>query len=101
MANIFYFWRFGRGQFGVIKNVLVPVLGLLLNAYLIYAAFFSSLWSGGWRTGKSVVLACVLLLVAQFVTVLVMQRFRSRLFTQGAPMSVSAEDVTSTERSIL
>ena len=101
VANIFYFWRLGRGQFGVIKNVLVPVLGLLLNAYLIYAAFFSSLWSGDWRTGKSVVLACVLLLVAQFVTVLVMQRFRSRLFTQGAPMSVSAEDVTSTERSIL
>jgi hypothetical protein len=65
VANTCLFWRFARGQFGVIGNLVLPLLGVLLNAYLIYAAFFRTLWAGSFRTGKSVVIACMALLVAQ------------------------------------
>ena len=88
VANAFFFWRFARSRFGLTKNLVVPVVGVLLNAYLIYAAFFSSLWSGDWRTGKSVVLACVILLATQAAAVLWIRQFRPRLLAQSAPIGV-------------
>lgn len=41
VANALYFWRFARTRFSWARNMLVPLFGVLLNAYLIYAAFFS------------------------------------------------------------
>src|SRR5262249_39728343 len=61
VANALWFWRHARARFGVLKNAVIPAIGVALNAYLLYAAFFSALWSGNVRTGKSVVIACTAL----------------------------------------
>jgi len=90
IANTFYFWRYARRDFRVIANLLVPIAGVLLNAYLIYAAFFSALWAGDWRTGKSVVLGCVALLILQIGGVAYVRMFKSRLLSQGRPIGVDS-----------
>jgi basic amino acid/polyamine antiporter, APA family len=84
VANSMFFWRFARGSFGVFKNVLVPIAGVALNAYLLYAAFFSSLWGQDWRTGKSVVVVCVALLAVQIVAVAWMRIVRPGVFAHAA-----------------
>jgi putrescine importer len=95
VANIGYFWRFARHKFGFVKNFLVPLFGVFLNAYLIYAAFFSSLWAGDWRTGKSVVVAGVGLLGVQIGAVLYVLVVKSALLAQGPPIGVDTHDETS------
>jgi hypothetical protein len=90
VTNSLYFWRFARQQFALIRNLAVPVLGVLLNAYLIYAAFFSSLWNGDWRTGKSVVVACLALLAVQVGAVAYVRLFIPELLTQGTPIGVDS-----------
>ena len=92
VANVCFFWRLARKRFKLIENLLVPILGVLSNAYLIYAAFLSSLWAGDWRTGKSVVVVCVTLLAAQVLIVIYLSLFRRRLFEQPAPIGVSLGD---------
>jgi amino acid transporter len=92
IANAFYFWRFARQRFGVVQNFLVPLIGAALNAYLIYAAFFASLWSADWRTGKSVVFACVALLVLQIAAVFYVRLFTPGVLTQGTPIGVDADN---------
>jgi amino acid transporter len=90
VANAVYFRRFARDQFRIVPNLLVPLVGVLLNGYLIYAAFFSSLWATGWRTGKSVVIGCLALLAAQIFAVAYVRMFKPRLLTQGMPIGVEA-----------
>jgi amino acid transporter len=90
LANGLFFWRLARGQFGFLRNLLVPVVGVIFNAYLLYAAFFSSLWKGDWRTGKSVVISCVILLALQVCAVVYNRAFRPDLLTKRAP--IGAED---------
>jgi putrescine importer len=68
IANPLFFWRCARPRFGIVGNLLIPTTGAFLNAYLLYSAFFSSLWSAGWRTGKSVVLVCLVLLALQLTS---------------------------------
>jgi len=95
VANSMFFWRFARERFGVFRNGLVPIVGVALNAYLLYAAFFSSLWGQDWRTGKSVVIACVALLVMQLVAVVWMRIVRAWVFTQAAPIGASESSARS------
>ena len=92
VANTCFFWRLARERFRLIENLPVPLLGVVLNAYLIYAAFISTLWAGEWRTGKSVVLVCVALLVAQLSMVAYLRVRRQWLFEQPAPITVSIGD---------
>jgi len=87
-ANILYFFRFARSEFGLFKNLLVPVVGMVSNAYLIYAAFFATLWAGDLRTGKSVVIVCVILLIVQFSAVLWTRLFKPQRLSHGAPIGV-------------
>ena len=88
VANIGFFWRFRRREFKYGINLIVPIFGVLLNAYLIYAAFFSSLWNGDWHTGKSVVIASAALLTLQVGAVLYVRMFKSALLARGAPVEV-------------
>jgi amino acid transporter len=90
VANVYFFWRQARERFQIIGNLLVPILGVLLNAYLIYAAFISSLWATDWRTGKSVVVVCITLLATQGLVVIYLRLFKKRLFEQPAPISASS-----------
>lgn len=88
VANIVYFRRIAPAHFNVLYNMLVPIAGICLNLYLIYAAFFSALWAAPFRTGKSVVLICLALFVLLLVSATCMRLFRRDLLTGSAPVSV-------------
>lgn len=85
IANGLFFFRFARNQFSVVKNFLIPTAGVLLNAYLVYAGFFSALWAGSMRTGKSVVIGCVSLLAVQIIAVIAFRVCKPQLFTPATP----------------
>lgn len=85
-ANIAYFWRLKRPHFSFFKNLFLPVLGIAFNAYLIYAAFFSALWAADMKTGKSVVLACCGLLIAQLIAGITVATLRPQLLARSAPL---------------
>jgi hypothetical protein len=71
----------------------VPVAGICLNLYLIYAAFFSALWATPFRTGRSVVVICVALFAVLLLAASCMRVFRRALLTGAAPEGVgTAED---------
>src|SRR5579859_610082 len=63
LANIVYFSRFARSRFNWFLNGLVPVVGIGLDAYLIYKSFFQALWSAGFQTGQSIILVSMILVV--------------------------------------
>ena len=67
VANTLYFLRILPSHFNITRNLLVPAVGVILNVYLIYAAFFSSLWSAPYRTGRSIVIVCVALFTLQLL----------------------------------
>jgi hypothetical protein len=91
IANGVYSYRFWRTEFSFLKNVLVPVAGFALNAYLLRAAFFSALWSTDVRMGKSVVVGCIALLAAEIIAVVYMRLRSADLFSHGAPMGADGE----------
>jgi len=85
VANFLYFRRILPDHFCVVPNLLVPAWGVAVSLYLIYAAFFSALWSAPFRTGRSIVIACVALLALELGAVTWMRVFRREL------LSVSSE----------
>lgn len=91
IANIAYFWRYARSDFSFLKNLLLPLIGVFFNGYLIYEAFFLALWSADMRTGKSVVLACIGLLLIQILMAVLVPVFRPQLLARGAPLGVEAQ----------
>lgn len=90
LANFLWFRRILPAHFSVVRSVLVPAAGVVLNLYLIYAAFFSSLWSASFRTGRSVVLACVLLFVLELLATVWIRLRRRELLSTNAPIGVEA-----------
>jgi len=87
LANGIYFFRFARGDFHLVKNLLIPIIGFLINAYLLCAAFFSALWSSDLPTGRSVVVGCLLIFAVEVAAVIYMRLFADRLFKQEAPIN--------------
>jgi amino acid transporter len=85
-ANFLYFFRFLRGEFSTFLNFVVPLLGVILNSYLIYAAFFSVLWSSDLPSGRSVVHACITLFGAQVAVVLWVRFRRPALLSREPPL---------------
>ena len=92
VANVVYFRRIAPAHFNVLHNMLVPIAGICLNIYLIYAAFFSALWSAPFRTGKSVVVICLALFALLLVSAICMRLFRRELLTGSAPVSVDTTE---------
>ena len=90
VANLLYFRRILPGQFNVVRNLIVPIIGVALNLYLIYAAFFVSLWLAPFRTGRSVVIACLALLTVQLLIAAWVRLFRRDLLGAAAPIGVEA-----------
>jgi amino acid transporter len=70
LANIVYFTRFAREKFNWFLNGVVPVIGIGIDAYLIYKSFFVSLWDAGFKTGRSVVLFSLALVAISILYVL-------------------------------
>jgi basic amino acid/polyamine antiporter, APA family len=87
IANATYFFRFARSDFRWLTNLLIPIVGFLVNVYMLYAAFFSALWSSDLPTGRSVVIGCLLILAVEVVAVTWMRLFTPRLFLQAAPIN--------------
>ena len=87
LANGLYFFRFAREHFNLFSNLLVPVVGILVNAYVLYAAFFSALWSSDLPTGRSVVVGCVIILAIEVAAAIYMRLFSPGLFRQDAPIN--------------
>jgi amino acid transporter len=87
LANAIYFFRFARQDFRLISNLLIPAIGFVVNAYLLYAAFFSALWSSDLPTGRSVVIGCLLALGVEVAAVAYMRIFSPALFRQDAPIN--------------
>jgi amino acid transporter len=92
IANLLYFRRILPGEFNLFRHLLAPIAGVALNLYLIYAAFFVSLWSAPFRTGRSVVIACVAIFAAELVAAAWMRVFRRHLLAASAPIGVEAAD---------
>ena len=92
VANIVYFRRIAPAHFNVLHNMLVPIAGICLNLYLIYAAFFSALWTAPFRTGKSVVVICLALFALLLVSAICMCLFRPNLLTGSAPVGVDTAE---------
>jgi amino acid transporter len=90
VANFLWFRRILPAHFRLARNVLVPAAGVVLNLYLIYAAFFSALWSAPFRTGRSVVLACVLLFVLELLAAIGMRLCRRDLLSTSAPLAIES-----------
>ncbi|HLZ83167.1 MAG TPA: APC family permease [Caulobacteraceae bacterium] len=88
LANLIYFRRVARVHFNPWLNLVVPVTGIGLSLYLIYAAFFSALWSQPLRTGKSVVIGCLGLFALQLLIAAGTRLMRRDLFTTSAPIGV-------------
>ena len=91
IANVVWFRRFARPRFGLVKNLLIPIIGISVNAYLIYAAFFVSLWHGDWRTGKSVVVASMLIVCCQFVALVYVRVCKRSLLIGHPPLAVDTQ----------
>ena len=93
VANLIYFRRVAPEHFNVWLNLVTPIVGVGMSLYLIYAAFFSALWSQPFRTGKSVVIACLGLLAVQLLIALGTRLVRRDLFATSAPIGVEAAGV--------
>jgi amino acid transporter len=87
LANIVYFTRFVRERFNVLWNGVVPAAGIALDGYVIYRSFYKSLWSAGFRTGRSVILVSSLLIALALVYVVFLAWLRPAAIRSRAFMA--------------
>ena len=60
LANLLYFNRIDMRSATCFTNVLVPIIGLIVDGYVLYKAFFESLWNvPDFRDGKAIILFCL------------------------------------------
>ena len=89
VANLCYFRRVLPGRFHLLHNLIVPLMGVGLSLYLLYAAFFQALWSQPFRTGRSVVIVCLALLGLQIAVVFWTRLSRPAALEGPAPMQAA------------
>jgi amino acid transporter len=92
IANLLYFRRILPGQFEIARNLIVPILGVIMNLYLIYAAFFSLLRSAPFRTGRSIVIVCIVLFAMQLLATMYVRFFRRDLLQAAGPIGIEPRD---------
>lgn len=88
IANLRYFHVFKTKRINLFSNVLMPIFGVLINAYVIYEAFFRTLWQQGFRTGRSVVIVSLAIFVLLIVIVLLTRIFRPSCLLGDPPLEV-------------
>lgn len=90
IANLVYFLRIRREKFNVLNNLLIPVLGASLTLYVMYEAFFVSLWNGDAVTGRGVVYFSVGLFALYCVVVALMHFMAPNRLRGSAPIEAEA-----------
>jgi amino acid transporter len=88
IANLRYFYVFKTKRVNFVQNLLMPILGALINAYVIYEAFFHTLWKQDFRTGRSVVIVCLAIFALLFGVVLLTRIFRPSRLLGDPPLEV-------------
>jgi amino acid transporter len=72
--------RSGEGHW--VTTVSIPVLAIVVNAYLFYKFYFNVLWNDGFALGQSITLACVVFGVVGLAYVAILGRRRPEVFTK-------------------
>ena len=97
VANIFYHLRFHRADFNWVTNLLLPVLGIVINVYIFYKNFFQTfvLHPTSFVTQTSITVACATALVLAVVFTVLGIRRTGRLtrphgFIEDEPAVVEA-----------
>ena len=85
LANILYFVRIAPAKRNILTNIVAPVIGLIVDAWVLYKAFFESLWNvEDWRTGQAIIWFCLLVAVVGIIYVVVIRSRRPELLKQQA-----------------
>jgi amino acid transporter len=81
VANIFYHLRFHRADFNWVTNLLLPLLGIVINVYIFYKNFFQTfvLHPTSFVTQTSITVACAAALVLAVVFTVLGIRHTGRL----------------------
>jgi len=91
VANLLYYRRIRPDRFRFGLNFVVPLAGVGFSLYLMYAAFFSALWSEPFRMGGSVVVVCLALLGLQAAATVVALGLRPDLSPAQPPVGADLE----------
>lgn len=73
IGNFTFYRRFRKEKFNPVFNLLVPAVGVAVDAYLIWKSFFVALWSTGWALGQSVVVFAMSVVAVAVVYVLILK----------------------------
>ncbi len=85
LANLLYFTRVQPAERNVLTNIVAPVLGLIVDAYVLYKAFFESLWNvSDWRQGPAIIVFCLVVAALGIAYVVILRSRRPELFKQQA-----------------
>ena len=97
VANIFYHLRFHRGDFNLLTNLVLPVIGIAINVYIFYKNFFQTfvLNATSFKLQTSISVACLACVVLAVVfTVLGIRRTgrlgRPKGFIEDEPEVIQA-----------
>ncbi len=85
LANILYFVRIKPSSRNILTNIVAPIIGIVVDALVLYQAFFVSLWNvSDWRTGQAIIWFCLLVAVVGIVYVAVIRARKPELMKQQA-----------------
>jgi amino acid transporter len=90
VANLRYFYIFKTKRVRLFENVLMPVIGVAINTYVIYEAFFRTLWGQDFRTGRSAVVFSMVVFALLIAAVLLTRIFRPIRLLGDPPLEVDS-----------
>jgi amino acid transporter len=85
LANLLYFNRIVPSKRNVFTNILVPIIGLVVDGWVLYKAFFETLLGlPDWRDGIAIVAFCLIVSALGIVYVLWVRARKPELLQQQA-----------------
>jgi amino acid transporter len=93
IGNFTFYRRFRRDKFSIWLNLIIPLVGVLIDGYLIWRAFFVALWPTGWALGSSVVVFAVAVCLLGMLYVAVLRKRSPELFRRKSFVLEDEADV--------
>jgi len=85
LANLLYFNRVVPTKRNVFTNILIPIIGLVVDGWVLYKAFFETLLGlPDWRDGIAIVAFCLIVAALGIVYVLWVRARKPELLQQQA-----------------